>query len=73
MKIKQVYKLIEDVEAGEIFQFEDDIYIKSNSSHPKAGFQCVSLKWGNLMYVDKGTKVTEVVAELRVISPVPKR
>lgn len=72
MKIKQVYKLIDEVEIGDIFSYDGEIWIKSNSSHEKAGFQCVSLHRGNLMYVGKKTKVTEVEAELLVITPVPK-
>lgn len=72
MKIKQVYKLIDEVEIGDVFHYDGEVWIKSNSSHEKAGFQCVSLQRGHLMYFDKKTKVTEVKAELLVITPVPK-
>lgn len=72
MKIKQVYKLIDEVEIGDIFYYDGEVWIKSNSSHEKAGFQCVSLHRGNLTYLDRKTRVTEVKAELLVITPVPK-
>ena len=72
MKIKQVYKLIDEVEIGDIFYHDSDIWIKTNASHNNAGYQCVQLNFGNLMYVKKGTKVTEVKAELLVITPIPK-
>lgn len=71
MHIKQVYKTIDEVDIGDIFQHNGDIWIKSNSSHQTAGFQCVELHRGNLTYIDKKTKVTEVRAELLVFTPVP--
>lgn len=69
MKIKQIFKLIDDVQIGEIFQFEDEIWIKTNVSHNTAGFQCVELSSGNLSYISKKTPVTEVRAELQVFTP----
>ena len=71
MKIEQVHRLIEDVEIGEIFQYNNHVWIKTNSSHNKAGFQCVELKNGNLMYIENGAKITEVNAKLLVITPIP--
>lgn len=72
MKIEQVHRLIDDVEIGEVFQYDDKIWIKTNSSHATAGFECVDLKRGGLMYIDNKTKVTEVKARLLVLTPLPK-
>ena len=72
MKIGQVHKLIEDVKIGEIFHYDNRIWIKTNSSHDEAGFQCVVLHSGNLLYIDNKTKVTKVNAKLLVYTPIPK-
>jgi len=69
MKVKQIFKSIDDVEIGEVFQYEGDIWVKSNSSQTSAGFQCVELGHGNLLYIDRNTKVTEVNATLQVFTP----
>ncbi len=71
MKIKQIYKLIENVEIGEVFQFNGSIWIKTNASHITAGFQCVEFSRGTLRYLERGEQVTEVNAKLEVFTPVP--
>jgi len=69
MEIKQIFKLVDDVEIGDIFQYDGDIWIKTNSSHKEAGYQCVDLKLGSLMWLNYGTEVTKVEAELQVFTP----
>ena len=68
MKVNRVTQLIEDLEIGEAFKYEDDMWIKTNASHEKAGYQCVELYFGNLSYLKKGTKVARVDAEIRVFA-----
>ena len=68
MRVNIVYKEIDDVKTGHIFKLNNDIWIKTNASHDKAGYQCVELERGNLSYIDKGTKVLEVDAEVRVFT-----
>ena len=69
MKVKQIFKLIDDVDIGSVFQYEDAIWIKTNVSHNEAGYQCVELRAGNLSYIKKKTNVTDVNAELQVFTP----
>lgn len=68
MKINKVSMLVEEISIGGIFRYEDKIWIKTNSSHDKAGYQCVEMHYGNLSYIDKGTKVIKVDAELQVLT-----
>ena len=73
MIVKQIGKRIEDISIGEVFQHEGQIWIKTNSSHKEAGYECVDLRRGNIAYIDNGTKVTDVKAELRVFTAVPSK
>lgn len=68
MKIDIVHMKIDDVKVGSIFKYEAAIWIKTNASHEQSGYECVGLERGNLSFLDKGTQVLEVVAELRVFT-----
>jgi len=62
MNIETMSKLIQDIAIAEVFRYDDDIWIKTNASHNDAGFQCVDLRVGSLVYLKQGTKVTQVQA-----------
>jgi len=68
MKVNIVHKLIEDIPIGSAFKHEDEIWIKTNASHKEAGFECVELQRGHLSYIEKGTKVMQVEAEIRIFT-----
>lgn len=62
----QTIKTIEDVQIGQAFEWDRIIWIKTNASHDNAGFQCVELSRGNLIYLKKGTHIVMVRAEVHL-------
>jgi hypothetical protein len=68
MKIKSTNTTVDEIENGDVFQYDRHYWIKTDSSNEESGFQCVELSHGTLKYIAKGTKVSEVNAELRLNS-----
>ena len=65
---EKIPTLIENVKPGEVFQFMDDLLIKTNSDTVE-GPHCVRMKDGRLKLIPLATTVRKVMAVLYVFTP----
>lgn len=60
--------LIENIKPGEVFQYLDDMLIRTNSNTAE-GPHCVRMKDGRMKLVPNATTVRKVMATLYVFTP----